>query len=91
MSKADEFRQYAEEAVHWACDGKNEKQKVILINLARAWARAAARQESPSARHDQAACHTARHTSPTFAPHLELSFAQLRGLARRGRTHQRAS
>ena len=55
MSKADEFRQYAEEAMRWACDSKNEKQKAILINLARAWAQAAARQEYPSARHDQAA------------------------------------
>jgi hypothetical protein len=55
MSKADEFRQYAEEAMGWARDSTDEKQRVILINLARAWARAAASRERPPARHDQAA------------------------------------
>jgi hypothetical protein len=55
MSKADEFRQHAEEAMDWACNCKDEKQKAMLINLARAWARAAASQERPPARHDQAA------------------------------------
>jgi hypothetical protein len=55
MSKADEFRQNAEEAMDWACNCKDEKQKVILINLARAWVRAAAAREYPATRHDQAA------------------------------------
>jgi hypothetical protein len=55
MSKADEFRRYAEEAMGWARDSKDEKQRAILINLARAWAQAAASQERPAARHDQAA------------------------------------
>jgi hypothetical protein len=55
MSKADEFRQYAEEAMGWARDSKNEKQRAILINLARAWVQAAASQEHPAARHGQAA------------------------------------
>jgi hypothetical protein len=55
MSKADEFRQYAEEATRWARDSKNEKQKAILLNLARAWEQAAGRQECQPARHDQAA------------------------------------
>jgi hypothetical protein len=55
MSKADEFRQHAEEAMDWACNCKDEKQKVMLINLARAWARAAAVREYPAARHDRAA------------------------------------
>ena len=55
MSKADEFRQYAEEAMGWARDSKDEKQRAILINLARTWVQAAANQERPSARHDQAA------------------------------------
>jgi hypothetical protein len=54
MSKADEFRHYAGEAMGWACDSKNEKQKAILINLARAWIQAAALQEYPTVRHDQA-------------------------------------
>jgi hypothetical protein len=55
MSKADEFRQYADEAMGWARNNKDEKQRAILINLARAWTRAAASQERPPARHDQAA------------------------------------
>jgi hypothetical protein len=55
MSKADQFRQNAEEAMDWACNTKNETQKAMLIELARAWARAAARHESPAARHDHAA------------------------------------
>ena len=55
MSKADEFRQYAEEAMGWARDSKDEKQRAILINLARAWVQAAASQEHPAARHGQAA------------------------------------
>jgi hypothetical protein len=55
MSKADEFRQNAEEAMDWACNSKDEKQKAILINLSRAWVRAAARLEYPAARHDHAA------------------------------------
>jgi hypothetical protein len=55
MSKADEFRQYAEEAMGWARESKDEKQRAILINLARAWAHAAASQERPPARCVQAA------------------------------------
>jgi hypothetical protein len=55
MSKADEFRQYAEEAMGWARDSKDEKQRAILIKLARAWVQAAASQEHPTARHGQAA------------------------------------
>jgi hypothetical protein len=51
MSKADQFRQNAEDAMDWACNTKNENQKAMLINLARAWARAATRQEYPAARH----------------------------------------
>jgi hypothetical protein len=55
MSKVDEFRQYAEEAMGWARESKDEKQRAILINLARAWAQAAASHERPPARQDQAA------------------------------------
>jgi hypothetical protein len=55
MSKADEFRQNAAEAMDWACRCEDEKQKVILINLARAWIRAAAAREHPAVRYDQAA------------------------------------
>ena len=55
MSKADEFRQNAEQALDWACDTKDENQKTMLINLACAWVRAAARREYPAARQGQAA------------------------------------
>jgi len=54
MTKADEFRQYAEEAMGWARDSKDEIQRAVLISLARAWVQAAARQERPAARPDQA-------------------------------------
>jgi hypothetical protein len=47
--------QYADEAMGGARDSTDKKQRAILINLARAWARAAASQERPPARHDQAA------------------------------------
>ncbi len=55
MSKADEFRQYAEEAMGWARDSKDEKQRATLIKLARAWVQAAASQERPATPHDRAA------------------------------------
>jgi hypothetical protein len=41
MSKADEFRQYAREAMHWARNSKTEKDKAILIDLARTRTQAA--------------------------------------------------
>jgi hypothetical protein len=46
MSKADQFRQYAEEAMRWACQSKNEKEKQALIELARTWTQAACQSES---------------------------------------------
>jgi hypothetical protein len=42
MSKGDEFRQYAEEALRWAKQSKTEKEKLALIDLARTWTEAAA-------------------------------------------------
>jgi len=47
MSKADEFRQYAEEAMGWARNCTTAKEKLVLINLARVWIQAAERSESP--------------------------------------------
>ena len=41
MSKADDFRQYADEALHSASETKSEKQKQALIDLARTWTQAA--------------------------------------------------
>jgi hypothetical protein len=47
MSKADEFRQYAEEAMRWARKCTTEREKLTLVNLARTWTQAAERSESP--------------------------------------------
>jgi hypothetical protein len=48
MSKADDFRQYAEEAIRWAYQSKTEKNKLILLDLARTWTQAAVHSESVS-------------------------------------------
>jgi hypothetical protein len=45
MSKADQFRQYAEEALRWACQAKTEKEKQVYIDLARTWTQAAVQSE----------------------------------------------
>jgi hypothetical protein len=45
MSKAEEFRQYAEEAMRWAYQSKTEKDKQALVNLARTWTQAAMQSE----------------------------------------------
>ena len=44
MSSADLilFRQYADEALRWAVQSKNEKEIQALVELARAWTQAAA-------------------------------------------------
>jgi hypothetical protein len=49
MSKADEFRQYANEAMRWARRSKNEKEKLALIELARTWMQAALHRERTAA------------------------------------------
>ncbi len=41
MSKADQFRQYAEEALRWARQSKTEKEKQAYTNLALTWMQAA--------------------------------------------------
>jgi hypothetical protein len=41
MSKSDQFQQYADEAVRWACRAKTEKEKQAYMDLARAWTEAA--------------------------------------------------
>jgi hypothetical protein len=47
MSKADEFRQYAEEAKRWARHSTIRKEQLALTNLARIWTEAAERYEHP--------------------------------------------
>jgi hypothetical protein len=46
MSEADEFRQYAEEALRWAEQFKTAREKKALIELARTWTQAAVQVES---------------------------------------------
>jgi hypothetical protein len=46
MSKSAEFRQYAEEAMRWARQSKNENEKEVLIDIARTWTQAASYRES---------------------------------------------
>jgi hypothetical protein len=41
MSEADQFREYAQEALLWACQSKTEKEKRTLLELARTWSQAA--------------------------------------------------
>ena len=41
MSDADQFREYAEEAMLWVAQSKTEKEKRLLIELARTWKQAA--------------------------------------------------
>ena len=45
MSKADQFREYAEEAMRWARQSKTEKERRSLIELARTWTQAAVQSE----------------------------------------------
>ena len=45
MSKADQFRQYAQEAMRWARQSKTENEKQVLTELARTWMQAAMHSE----------------------------------------------
>jgi hypothetical protein len=45
MSKSDEFRQYAEEAMRWARQSKTVNDRVIFIDIARTWTPAATFRE----------------------------------------------
>ena len=45
MAKADQFRQYAEEAMRWDFQAKTEKQKQAYIDLAHTWTQAAVHSE----------------------------------------------
>jgi hypothetical protein len=47
MSKANEFRQYAEEAMGWVKDCTDPKERLALISLANTWLKAAGRSDNP--------------------------------------------
>jgi hypothetical protein len=51
MSKADDFRQYADEALRSANEAKSEKQKQALIDLARTWTQAALKADASAFNH----------------------------------------
>ena len=46
MSKADDFRQYADEALRSATKSRSETQKQALIDLARTWMQAALKADA---------------------------------------------
>lgn len=49
MTTADEYRQYAEEAMRWARAAKTEQDRAGFIDLARTWMQAAQQRESKAA------------------------------------------
>lgn len=50
MSRTDEFRQYAEEAMRWSRQAKTEKDRAIMIDIARTWISVAAYREATEKR-----------------------------------------
>ena len=46
--KADEFREYAEEAMQWSSQTRTEEEKKVLIDLAFTWTQAASLSEKKS-------------------------------------------
>jgi hypothetical protein len=49
MSKVDQFRRDAEEAMNWSRRSNTEKEKQALIELAHRWTQAALQSESAAA------------------------------------------
>jgi hypothetical protein len=47
MSEANQFRQYAEEALRGAVKSTTEKERLSLMELARTWTQAATASEPP--------------------------------------------
>ncbi len=47
MSKADEFRRYAEEAKDWVKNCTDPNERLVLISLAQTWLKAAGRSDNP--------------------------------------------
>jgi hypothetical protein len=60
MLKADQFRQYAEEAMRWARQSKTEKEEQALMELAHTWTQAAFQSESSDGKFVM---------SPSITPH----------------------
>jgi hypothetical protein len=48
MTKADEFREHAGEALRWSCQSGTEEEKKALIGLAVTWTQAASLSEMKS-------------------------------------------
>ena len=48
MTKAEQFREYAEEAMQWARRSRTEDAKKVLIDLALTWTKAASLSERKS-------------------------------------------
>jgi hypothetical protein len=48
MSKSEQFREYAKEALDWALQSKTEEEQKALIDLAQTWALAAAWRNRPA-------------------------------------------
>jgi hypothetical protein len=48
MTKSEQFREYAEEALQWSRQSKTEDAKKILIDLALTWSKAASLSERKS-------------------------------------------
>jgi hypothetical protein len=59
MSEADQFRQYAQEALLWASQSKTEKEKRALLELARTWSQAALESGSTVVVNDRPSEHRA--------------------------------
>ena len=45
MTKAEQFREYAGEALRWSCQSSTEEEKKALIDLAVTWTQAASLSE----------------------------------------------
>jgi hypothetical protein len=48
MSKSEQFREYAKEALDWALRSKTEKEREMLIYLAQTWTLAATWNDRPT-------------------------------------------
>ena len=48
MSKSEQFREYANEALDWALRSKTEKEREMLIYLAQTWTLAATWNDRPT-------------------------------------------
>jgi hypothetical protein len=53
MTKADQFREYAEETLRWSSQSTNEQEKKALIDLAITWTQAASLSERSVGRPEQ--------------------------------------